>query len=520
MDTTTQLQKRLLQNDSTLTDLIVAPFNNGAFYSPESLPGWKRLGTLLGDNNCVTKLTITFPWNRSIPRRTQFNSLISLAYGLKKNRNIKCISFHDVDFKEYNDKTFFMSMGSFFRNNQCLRELQMYDCSLDLECWHLLGRCIERSLIKTIIIDGTVISMRSLTSISSAFHGSLDKLSLTNCGIDDRHINTIIKCWKIDNSVPTTIDLSNNPDIDDCACDYLSCVTVAVSNLSLENTPIGNNGVYSLLSYTRATNNGVGSALRLNGGSALRTLNLDGTDINDVACETLQTLLQHESYSVKKLSLNRNNITSKGLLVLLNGLKNNKHLQVLSLLRNNIHKQEWGHILTLICDESTIDSTYFSNHTLRMIRGPPKKFYNSSVGDKIKQMFHINFRANVTWKKKSSTAKLAGASKVVLSHLTNLNKSTSTFLDGTDDFMFPYALGWLSELNGGCITLSAFYHLCKHNCNLFKLAIRYSSSSNRKRGMCEITQLNGKDYLLDNNTISSKPHKKRIVTSQQLVDVI
>ncbi len=81
---------------------------------------------------------------------------------------------------------------------------------------------------------------------------------------------------------------------------------VAVSNLSLENTPIGNNGVYSLLSYTRAPNNGVGSALRLNGGSALRTLNLDGTDINDVACETIQTLLQHEFYSVKKLSLNRN----------------------------------------------------------------------------------------------------------------------------------------------------------------------------------------------------------------------
>jgi len=166
---------------------------------------------------------------------------------------------------------------------------------------------------------------------------------------------------------------------------------VAVSNLSLENTPIGNNGVYSLLSYTRATNNGVGSALRLNGGSALLTLNLDGTDINDVACETLQTLLQHESYSVKKLSLNRNNITSKGLLVLLNGLKNNKHLQVLSLMRNNIGKHEWGQILTLLCDESTIDSTYFSNHTLRMIRGPPKMFYNSSVGEKIKQMFHINF---------------------------------------------------------------------------------------------------------------------------------
>ena len=160
MDTTTQLQKRLLQNDSTLTDLIVAPFNE-AFYSPESLTGWKRLGTLLGDNNSVTKLTITFPWNRSIPRRTQFNSLISLAYGLKKNRNIKCISFHDVDFREYNDKTFFMSMVSFFRNNRYIRDLQMYDCSLDLECWHLLGRCIERSLIKTIIIDGTVISMRS-----------------------------------------------------------------------------------------------------------------------------------------------------------------------------------------------------------------------------------------------------------------------------------------------------------------------------------------------------------------------
>ena len=95
-------------------------------------------------------------------------------------------------------------------------------------------------------------------------------------------------------------------------------------------------------------------------------------------------------------------------------------------------------------------------------------------------MFKINLHANATLKKKKSIARLAGATKVIVSHLSNLNQSKSTFLDGTDDVMFPYALGWLGNLTG-CITLDAFYNLCLHNCNLFKLATGCRGKPNRKR---------------------------------------
>ena len=105
-------------------------------------------------------------------------------------------------------------------------------------------------------------------------------------------------------------------------------------------------------------------------------------------------------------------------------------------------------------------------------------------------MFLINSNANARWKTTPLATKIAGATKVILSHLTNLSKSKSTFLDGTDDSMFPYTLGWLGEMNaygGRVITLDAFYHLCQHNCNLFKLATRCINTPRKKRKICKIS---------------------------------
>ena len=478
-----KLLNRLLKNDHTLTELILVPLNE-TLYFPYSMYEWKRLGILLGDNNSVVKLSISFPWDRFDPPRTLFKALYSLAYGLNRNRSIKHISFRDVDFREYDNNSFFLSMGSFFRNNMHLRVLEMRDCTFDEDCWRQLGRCIKQSNIKKIFINGTMISpkggdeYRPLTVIPSAFRGTLDALSLVRCDMSDDHIDTITKRWKIDNLAPTTINLSNNVYMSDRSCDYLSRIMVDVRKLSLANIPIGNHGVYSLLHNNIYNEN------------SLRVLNLDGTGINDVACEILQMLLQHESCLIKKLSLDRNKITSKGLDIILDSLKNNKQLQELSLFKNNINEHEWSTILPLICDESNINSTYSSNHTLKMIGGPSKQFYTSFVGKRIKQMLLINSNANARWKMTPLAAKNAGATKVVLSHLTNLSKSKSTFLDGTDDSMFPYTLGWLGEMNaygGRVITLNAFYHLCQHNCNLFKLATRCINTPIKKRKICKIS---------------------------------
>ena len=126
-------------------------------------------------------------------------------------------------------------------------------------------------------------------------------------------------------------------------------------------------------------------------------------------------------------------------------------------------------------------------------------------------MFKINLHANTTLKKKKSIAQLAGATKVIVSHLSNLNQSKSTFLDGTDDVMFPYALGWLGNLTG-CITLDAFYNLCLHNCNLFKLATRCRGKPNRKRQSSNkksksISHADREDASVNN----ARPNKRQMV---------
>ena len=61
-----KLLNRLLKNDHTLTELILVPLNE-ALYFPYSMYEWKRLGILLGDNNSVVKLSISFPWDRFDP---------------------------------------------------------------------------------------------------------------------------------------------------------------------------------------------------------------------------------------------------------------------------------------------------------------------------------------------------------------------------------------------------------------------------------------------------------------------
>lgn len=456
------LFNRLIANDPDLHSLKIAPFDEEAYF-PQSKNEWTRLGRCLGKNDIIADLTIAFPWDGTITPHAQFTSLGSLAPGLKSNRSIVKLTLREVVFVGFDNKSFFFSMASFFSDNLGISELHICECTLDLPCWRMLGRCIQGSNIETIIIDDTPVTPRAFDVISSSFKGSLKKLSLVNCEIHDDYINIITRHWQIDGFAPSTLDLSDNSITN---CGYLSRVVPAVRNLSLARNPIGNIGVCSLLSSKR---------------NHLHLLNLDSTGIDDTACATLQKMLENESYQVQRLSLNDNNITGNGLGTLLSALEDNTTLKSLSLSGNDILQDEWCQALTLVCNESSIDSTYFSNHTLRQLQGPSKQFYNkSSIGKKIKYMFKINLHANTTLKKKKSIARLAGATKVIVSHLSNLNQSKSTFLDGTDDVMFPYALGWLGNLTG-CITLDAFYNLCLHNCNLFKLATGCRGKPNRKR---------------------------------------
>lgn len=103
--------------------------------------------------------------------------------------------------------------------------------------------------------------------------------------------------------------------------------------------------------------------------------------IGNVGCEALFTLLEEPNCNIKFLDLQANdiNLTHEGTINLANGLTNNTKLQKLILHHNptdrnaevNVDPSIVEDIFTqLICDTSSISSTFSSNHTLAVLSLP------------------------------------------------------------------------------------------------------------------------------------------------------
>lgn len=99
----------------------------------------------------------------------------------------------------------------------------------------------------------------------------------------------------------------------------------------------------------------------------LTELNLSGSMIDNAACTTLAKLLTNPKTKLKKLDLSENAIDDDGIFVLVNALKRNSTLESLDLCGLDFDMLGWEALATLVCDTSSINSTFCSNHTIRKI---------------------------------------------------------------------------------------------------------------------------------------------------------
>ena len=121
----TSLFERLTQNDVTLKRLRISTnVDNGESFFPRKSKTWSELGDHIGQNKTVTELTL------SLPDTTRVNQsdiwLDCLAYGLRKNRSIRLLSFRNVCFSR--QSSFFMKMARFWRNNRFLACIRLNLC--------------------------------------------------------------------------------------------------------------------------------------------------------------------------------------------------------------------------------------------------------------------------------------------------------------------------------------------------------------------------------------------------------
>jgi len=105
------------------------------------------------------------------------------------------------------------------------------------------------------------------------------------------------------------------------------------------------------------------STLLANTTKKLQTLNLEMNNIDDEGIEALVHAISGSQ--LQELNLDRNNLGDDGALMFASALRGNCKLKVLTLHDNRITAEGWAHFSRLLCDPSSINNTYLSNHTLR-----------------------------------------------------------------------------------------------------------------------------------------------------------
>ena len=87
-------------------------------------------------------------------------------------------------------------------------------------------------------------------------------------------------------------------------------------------------------------------------------------NIGDASCEALATLLTDPNCNLHALDLGHNNITNEGATTIANSLVNNTKLRVLCLYYNQIDPSVDDVFSKILCNNTSINLTYSSNHNL------------------------------------------------------------------------------------------------------------------------------------------------------------
>ncbi|KAK1734347.1 leucine-rich repeat protein, partial [Skeletonema marinoi] len=93
--------------------------------------------------------------------------------------------------------------------------------------------------------------------------------------------------------------------------------------------------------------------------------------ITAVGLSFLSSLFRSERCSLCTLLLNGVNLDDDGAMALANGLIGNMSLKTLEFSRSGITERGWTAFFKLLCDTSSVNNTYFSNHTIEKIGGSP-----------------------------------------------------------------------------------------------------------------------------------------------------
>ena len=115
----------------------------------------------------------------------------------------------------------------------------------------------------------------------------------------------------------------------------------------------------------------------LSHGSMLKDLFIVGHDqyITSNGWKSLATLLETPSCMIESIEMESNDVGDNGALAFANALTNNSTLKKLDMTECGITEEGWTPFSKLLCDTSSVNNTYLSNHTLQCL-GDERGIFN------------------------------------------------------------------------------------------------------------------------------------------------
>ena len=171
----------------------------------------------------------------------------------------------------------------------------------------------------------------------------------------------------------------------------------------------------------------------LDGYHNLGELNLMSNNVGRSGCTALGNLLKQPTCKLEEMNLDSCGIDNEGLTILANGLVGNNTLKRIILNENtSINVEGWEALSTVLCDMSTVETTYLSNHTLEDIG------IHANPGRKVASLLYMN----------RNQSKSAVAREKILRYYLYTNVDLQLFLDMELEVL-PYVIDWIGRDNYG-----------------------------------------------------------------------
>ena len=269
----------------------------------------------------------------------EYEGLLELAEGLKHCPNLTSLNLYGIPmFTDEGSR----SLSSLFQSDNCR---------------------LERLYLDSMYMNDDEMAV---LSTGLACLPSLKWLYLESNSIGDRGLQDLVR--GLVNCNLEKLDLSRNTLMDSVSgLRSLGTLVRRTTNIHMLN-----------LSYSSLTDKGLQSFVE---GMAnccnLTELNLsDNSAITANGLASLSSLFRAEHCSLCTLCLHDINIGDDGAAVLVNGLIGNKSLTTLKFYNSSITERGWAAFSRLLCDTSSVNNTYLSNHTLERIGGFGRRHSN------------------------------------------------------------------------------------------------------------------------------------------------